>query len=120
MATLRPFLALRPKPQRAAEVAAVPYDVVNREEAASLAEGNPWSFLHVSRPEIDLPLSTDPYSPEVYAKARAAFSELISKAPLVRDSEPSLYVYRLQMCQHVQAGIAGTFAIDEYDSERIK
>ena len=75
MAILRPFRALRPAPDKASQVSAVPYDVVNREEAAALAEGNPWSFLHVSRPEIDLALNTDPYSADVCAKAVENFTK---------------------------------------------
>lgn len=120
MAQLKPFRALRPVPERAAQVAAVPYDVVNREESLRLAEGNPWSFLHVSRPEIDLPAGIDPYSDPVYAKARSNFEELAAKCPLIREESPMLYVYRLRRGEHVQTGVAATFSIDDYDSNLIK
>lgn len=120
MAHLFPFAALRPAPQVAADVAAVPYDVVSTEEARALASGNPLSFLHVSRAEIDLPPGTDPYSEQVYERAHENFRDLRSRAPLVVEDAPSLYVYRLQMGDHVQAGIAGCFSIDEYDEGLIK
>ena len=120
MASLHPFRALRPIPQVAERVAAVPYDVVTTDEARALAAGNPLSFLHVSRAEIDLPPGTDPYSDAVYAKARANFQELKEQAPLVVEDAPSVYVYRLRMGAHVQTGIAATFALDEYSSGTIK
>jgi uncharacterized protein (DUF1015 family) len=120
MADLIPFRALRPTPASAAQVAAVPYDVVNAEEAAALAAGNPLSFLHVSRAEIDLPAGTDPYGEVVYAKAADSFAGLRSAAPLVVEAEPSLYVYRLQMGKHVQTGVAACFSGDEYDRDLIK
>lgn len=120
MARIRPFRALRPPVERAADVSAVPYDVVNSEEAAALADGNPFSFLHVSRPEIDLPPGTDLYSDEVYAKARENFDALIDQCPLERDPEPSLYLYRLRMGEHEQTGLVACCSIDEYDNDRIK
>ena len=120
MALIVPFRALRPTPASAARVAAVPYDVVNGQEAHALADGNPLSFLHVSRAEIDLPDNSDPYSDAVYRKAVDNFAALTSSAPLVVEDQPSLYVYRLKMGNHVQTGIAGTFSIDEYDRGVIK
>jgi uncharacterized protein (DUF1015 family) len=120
MTAIVPFSALRPTPASAPRVAAVPYDVVNAHEARTLADGNPLSFLHVSRAEIDLPPDTDPYSDRVYLKAVENFETLKKCAPLVVEDEPSLYVYRLQMGDHVQTGIAGTFSIDEYDRDVIK
>jgi uncharacterized protein (DUF1015 family) len=120
MAALIPFRALRPTPAAAARVAAVPYDVVNAPEAEALADGNPLSFLHVSRAEIDLPPNTDPYSDAVYRKAVENFAALKAQAPLVAEAAPSLYVYRLKMGDHTQTGIAGTFSIDEYDRDVIK
>src|SRR6059058_816904 len=120
MALIVPFHALRPTPTSAARVAAVPYDVVNAQEAHALANGNPLSFLHVSRAEIDLPANADPYSDAVYRKATDNFTALKSNAPLVVEEQPSLYVYRLKMGNHVQTGIAGTFSIDEYDRGVIK
>jgi uncharacterized protein (DUF1015 family) len=120
MAVITPFRALRPTPESAARVAAVPYDVVNAQEAHALANGNPLSFLHVSRAEIDLPPDTDPHADAVYSKAVANFAALKSQAPLVAEEAPSLYVYRLKMGNHVQTGIAGTFSMDEYDRGVIK
>jgi len=120
MAAIIPFRALRPTPASAPHVAAVPYDVVNAQEAKALANGNPLSFLHVSRAEIDLAPDTDPYSDGVYRKAVENFDTLKERAPLVVEDEPSLYVYRLKMGDHVQTGIAGSFSIDEYDRDVIK
>jgi uncharacterized protein (DUF1015 family) len=120
MSAIFPFAALRPTPSAAAAVAAVPYDVVNTDEARALAAGNPLSFLHVSRPEIDLPQGTNPYSDAVYDLAIANFAKLKSAAPLVVEETPSFYVYRLHMGGHVQSGIAACYAIDEYDRDLIK
>jgi uncharacterized protein (DUF1015 family) len=120
MATIHPFRALRPAPAAAAVVSSVPYDVVNTEEARQLAAGNPLSFLRVTRSEIDLPPGTDPYAPQVYAKARENFDALNAQAPLVVDDAPSLYFYRLRMGDHEQTGVAGCFSIDEYESDVIK
>ena len=107
-------------PVSAPLVAAVPYDVVNAKEAQTLADGNSLSFLHVSRAEIDLAPDTDPYSDQVYRKAVENFETLKKRAPLVVEDEPSLYVYRLKMGDHLQTGIAGTFSMDEYDRDVIK
>ena len=115
MASLHAFKALRPAPQSAAEVAAVPYDVVSTDEARQLAAGHPLSFLHVSRAELDLPADTDPYADVVYETARQNYLRLRSTAPLVSESEPSLYFYRLRMGVHVQTGLAGAFSLDDYD-----
>ena len=120
MSAIFPFAALRPVPNAAAQVAAVPYDVVNTEEARALAEGNPLSFLHVSRPEIDLPPGTNPHSDPVYDLAAANFAKLKAAAPLVVEEMPSFYVYRLHMGGHVQSGIAACYSIDEYDRDLIK
>lgn len=120
MAIIRPFRALRPQPERAQEVASVPYDVVNTDEARALAEGNPFSFLHVSRPEIDLPPDTDIHSDVVYRKAVENFEKLIATAPLEKESEPSLYLYRLIMGDHEQIGVVACASIDEYDDGTIR
>jgi uncharacterized protein (DUF1015 family) len=120
MAVITPFRALRPAPTAAAAVAAVPYDVVNTDEARALADGNPLSFLHVSRAEIDLPPDTNPYDDAVYAKAVENFTALKARAPLVLEDAPSLYVYRLRMGAHVQTGVAGAFSVDDYDRDVIK
>jgi uncharacterized protein (DUF1015 family) len=111
---------LRPGPERAADVSSVPYDVVSTEEARQLAAGNPLSFLHVTRSEIDLPPDTDPYAAEVYARARANFDALRRSAPLVVEDAPALYFYRLRMGSHEQTGIAGCFSVDEYEADVIK
>jgi uncharacterized protein (DUF1015 family) len=120
MAIIRPFRALRPMPENAALVAAVPYDVVNTDEARALAEGNPLSFLHVSRAEIDLPRGTDVHADEVYAKALEAFTTLRREAPLVEDDSPAVYFYRLVMGTHAQTGLAACYSVDEYDRGLIK
>ncbi len=120
MSAIYPFRALRPTPASAASVAAVPYDVVNTDEARALAAGHPLSFLHVSRAEIDLPAGTDPYADAVYAKAVENFAALKTRAPLVVEESPGLYVYRLRMGDHVQTGIAACYALDEYDTDIIK
>jgi uncharacterized protein (DUF1015 family) len=119
MAVIRPFSAVRPRPEDVAAVAAVPYDVVSREEAAQLAAGNPLSFLHVSRSEIDLEPGIDPYSDAVYAKAQENYVKLQQTGVLIREQEDSLYVYRLRSGQHSQVGLAATFAVDEYDGGKI-
>ncbi len=120
MATIRPFRALRPGPKAAAAVSAVPYDVVSTAEARSLAQGNPLSFLHVSRPEIDLPDGTDPYSEVVYTRAAESFQKLRREASLSAEEAPALYVYRLRMGSSEQTGVAGCCAIDEYDADVIR
>jgi uncharacterized protein (DUF1015 family) len=120
MATIRPFRALRPAPENAARTAAVPYDVVTTAEARELAAGNPLSFLHVSRPEIDLPDGTDPYSDVVYQKAADNFEALKRECPFIVEAAPIVYVYQLRMGSHRQTGIAACCSIDEYDSDVIR
>jgi uncharacterized protein (DUF1015 family) len=120
MSQLFPFKALRPDPRAASEVASVPYDVVNADEARSLASGHPHSFLHVTRSEIDLPPGVSPYDASVYAQAVANFEALKRDAPFVLDDEPALYCYRLRMGGHEQVGLCGCFAVDEYDQGLIK
>jgi uncharacterized protein (DUF1015 family) len=120
MAVIHPFRALRPAPERAADVSSVPYDVVSTEEARQLTAGNPLSFLRVTRSEVDLPEATDPYSAAVYEKARDNFAALRRIAPLIVDGQPSVYLYRLRIGDHEQAGVAGCFSLDEYDRGVIK
>lgn len=120
MATIRAFRALRPTSETAAAVSAVPYDVVNTTEARELAAGNPLSFLHVSRPEIDLPDGIDVYSAAVYDKAADNFEKLKSNAPLFVEDSPSLYIYQLRMGAHTQTGIAGCCSVDEYDTDIVR
>jgi uncharacterized protein (DUF1015 family) len=120
VATVRPFPALRPQPERAAAVAAVPYDVVNTEEARALAWDNPYSFLRVSRPEIEMPEGTDIYSDAVYEHAKRSFARLVEQAPLITEDEPSFYVYRLRMGGHTQTGLVACCSVDEYDNDIIR
>ena len=120
MTVIRAFDALRPPEGRAAEVASVPYDVVSTEEARALASGNKYSFLHVSRPEIDLPEGTDLYNDVVYGTAVDNFQALIKHAPLEQETEPSIYLYRLLMGEHEQIGVVACCSIDEYDNDQIR
>src|SRR5438874_2016762 len=106
MLRIRAFQGLRPSQELAPLVACVPYDVVDRDEAAALAKNNPHSLLHVDRAEIDLPANTDPYSDEVYAKAKANFEALQANGALVRETEHCVYLYEQRMGNHVQTGIA--------------
>ena len=120
MAVIRPFRALRPPTDRAPEVASVPYDVVNTDEARAMAAQKPLSFLHVSRPEIDLPAGTDIYADAVYEKAAENFQRLIREAPLEEETSPSVYLYRLIMGEHEQIGIVACCSVDEYDQDLIR
>ncbi|MGD8587950.1 MAG: DUF1015 family protein [Chromatiales bacterium] len=120
MPLIRAFPGLRPADGRAAEVAAPPYDVMNEAEAREMVKGRPWSFLHISRPEVDLPQGTDPYAPEVYAKAAENLSTMQQEGILVRDANPCYYVYRLTMGEHVQTGLVAAASVAAYDAGRIK
>src|SRR5262252_6542798 len=120
MATIRAFKALRPLGDKAAAVSAVPYDVVDVESARRFSGGNPLSFLHVSRAEIDLPDRTDPYSDLVYAMAARRFEWLKQEAPLILEDKPALYIYRLRMGSHEQTGLAVCCSVAEYDSGIIR
>lgn len=119
MAVIRPFKALRPTKEKSLLVASVPYDVVNREEAAQHAKGNPLSYLHITRSEIDLPDVKDVYSKEVYLKAKENLNKIIENAPLEVDSKPHFYLYRLIMDGRAQTGICATFSVDDYDNDVI-
>jgi uncharacterized protein (DUF1015 family) len=119
MAIIRPFRALRPTKENAQLVASVPYDVVNREEAKHFAEGNPLSYLHITRSEIDLPDVKDVYSKEVYQKAKENLNRIIKEAPLKADDKPAFYLYRLIMDGRAQTGICATFSVDDYDNDVI-
>ena len=120
MATLHPFRALRPTPDQASAVAAVPYDVVSTAEARALAADEPLSFLRVSRAEIELPTDQDPYADAVYAAAVRQFARLRAAAPLVEEASASVYVYRLRMGSHEQSGVAACFSVDEYEADVIR
>ena len=117
---IHPFAAVRPNEGDAALVASVPYDVVDTAEAKALAAGHPKSFLHVSRPEIDLPDGTDCSSPEAYAQARRALDALVADGTLVKDGEPKFYAYRQTMGSHRQTGIVATFDTKDYISGVLK
>ena len=114
MATLKPFAALRPKLELAAQICELPYDVMSSDEARTTAAGNPLSFLHVSKPEIDLPPDTDPYAPEVYAKGGENFQKLIRDGALKQDAQPCFYLYRQIMGQHSQVGLVAAASCEEY------
>ena len=120
MTLIKPFRALRPAPGRAAEVLAPPYDVLSSAEARERAEGKPWSFLHVSKAEIDLPPATDPYDPAVYAKAAENLRRMIEAGVLVRDAKPCYYVYRLTWRGHVETGFAAVASLADYATNRIR
>ena len=120
MPLIRPFAGLRPVPERADEVVAPPYDVLNSAEARARAAGRPWSFLHVSKAEIDLPEDTDPYDPAVYAKAAENLQRMVSEGVLKRDAQPCYYVYRLTMGEHVQTGLVAAASVADYDSNRVR
>jgi uncharacterized protein (DUF1015 family) len=120
MTLISPFAGLRPVSERAADVVAPPYDVLNSEEARQRAAGRPWSFLHISRAEIDLPEGTDPYAPEVYARAAVNLRHMLDAGVLVRDDAPCYYVYRLRMGEHSQTGLVAAASIAAYDTNRIR
>ena len=119
MASVRPFRALRPAPEHAERVASVPYDVISTAEARELADGNDRSFLHVVRPEIDLPVGTDEHADEVYAQGARALRAFAESEAFLRDDAPQLYVYRLVMNGRSQTGIVGLVSAAEYDADVI-
>jgi uncharacterized protein (DUF1015 family) len=124
MSLIRPFRGLRPAPGQAGAVAAPPYDVLSSDEARRIvhdgAAGKPWSFLHISKPEIDLPAETDPYAPAVYAKAAENLQKMLAAGILARDAAPCYYAYRLTMGDHVQTGLVAAGNVADYDSNRIR
>ena len=120
MPLIQPFRALRPASARAAEVLAPPYDVLSSDEARERAQGKPWSFLHVSKPEIDLDPATDPYDDAVYDKAAENFRRMIAEHVLIRDAAPCYYVYRLTRQGRTQTGIAAVASVADYTTNRIR
>src|SRR5437879_4575993 len=114
MATIKPFAALRPASELASKICELPYDVVSSAEARQIAAGNPLSFLHVSKPEIDLPPATDPYSAEVYAKGSQNFQRLIGQRALRQNSHPCYYFYRQTMGDHTQIGLVAVASCKDY------
>lgn len=120
MATIRPFRSIRPTPAYAKDVAALPYDVMNSMEARAMVEGNPHSFLHIDRAEIDLPVDTDIYSDAVYQKAKSNLETMIQDGIFDQDLLPNLYIYQLTMDGRKQTGLVVCTSIDEYLDETIK
>ena len=120
MSLIQPFRALRPVAGRSEAVVAPPYDVVDRAEAKALVHERPWSFLHISRPEIDLDDSVAAYDPRVYAKGRENLDRMISAGVLARDPEPGYYAYRLTMGAHRQTGLVATVSVAAYDENRVR
>lgn len=119
MAVIRPFRALRPALDVAEQVASVPYDVVNTDEARELAGGNPLSFLRITRSEIEFPNTQDPYATEIYTSAKENLEKIRGAAPLIEEEDASFYLYRLTMDGRSQTGIAATFSVDDYDNDII-
>ncbi|MHA1536851.1 MAG: DUF1015 domain-containing protein [Alphaproteobacteria bacterium] len=117
---LAPFVGLRPAPERAGEIVSPPYDVMSTEEARALAEGRRWSFLRVSRPEIDLPPQAGPLGPEIHARAGENLRAMLAAGVLIRDRGPCYSIYRISDGEHVQTGIAGAAPLEAYQSGRIR
>ena len=120
MPSIKPFAALRPKPELAARICELPYDVMSSEEARQMAAGNPLSFLHVSKPEIDLPPGTDLYSRAVYEKGRENFQKLIADGALQQDAQECFYLYRQVMGAHSQLGLVAAASCEDYLNNIIK
>jgi uncharacterized protein (DUF1015 family) len=120
MPLICPFAGLRPAAGRAEDVVAPPYDVLSTAEARVRAAGRPWSFLHISKPEIDLPEATDPHAPEVYEQAVINLQNMLQQGILVRDPDPCYYVYRLVMGEHRQTGLVAGASVAAYNSNRIR
>ena len=120
MSLIRPFAGLRPVPEHAADVLAPPYDVLNSDEARERAHGRPWSFLHISKAEIDLPEDTDPYDPAVYARSAENLKHMLDQGVLLREDRDCYYVYRLIMNGHVQTGLVAVASVAAYDSNRVR
>jgi uncharacterized protein (DUF1015 family) len=120
MATIKPFPALRPKPELAARICELPYDVMSSDEARETASGNPLSFLHVSKPEIDLPPHVNLYDPQVYAKGKENFAKLMAEGALKRDPQPCFYLYRQVMGHHRQTGLVAVASCGDYLNNIIK
>lgn len=120
MPLIRPFAGLRPLPECAAEVIAPPYDVLNSSEARLRAKDRPWSFLHISKPEIDLPPDTNPYNKEVYAKGVENLQKMLDAGILKQDAQPYYYLYGLTMGEHQQIGLVAVANVADYNSNRIR
>ena len=120
MPYIKPFKGLRPAPNLAEKVASPPYDVLSSDEARKLAKDNPYSFLHISKPEIDLPIETNQYDEKVYKKGAENLKKFIKEKILIQDEEPCFYIYRLIMGKHTQSGIVASASIVDYNNSKIK
>ncbi|MFC2088014.1 DUF1015 domain-containing protein [Calditrichota bacterium] len=120
MSIVRPFRGLRPTKDMAEKVASPPYDIINSEEAREMAEGNPFTFLHVNKPEIDLPPETDHYDEAVYKQGAANLQKLIEDGVLIQDDKPCFYLYKQVMGSHEQIGLVAGASVEEYDNDLIK
>ncbi len=120
MAQIRPFRALRPTPEHVKDVASPPYDVLNSAEARLMAVGKPYTFLHVVKPEIDLPVDTDPYDASVYAKGKENLDRLAHDGVMIQEAKPCLYFYRQAMGYHKQCGLVCCASVDDYVNDVIK
>jgi len=120
MSTFKPFKAYRPIKEKVREVASKPYDVLNKQEAKEESNGNPVSFYHVIKPEIDFPDDYNPYAPEIYRKGKENFDQLVSQGVMVKDDSEHFYIYQLNMNGHEQTGLVGCCAIDDYFNNVIK
>ena len=116
MSTVKPFRGLRPQKDIAARLSCLPYDVMNTQEAAQMAQGNPQSFLHITRAEIDLPEGIDPHSKQVYDKSLQNFNDFQQKGWLVQDDAPKFYIYAQTMDGRTQYGIAGAAFCEDYQN----
>ncbi len=120
MSLIRPFAGLRPNPSYVTDVIAPPYDVLNSEEARQRADGRAWSFLHISKPEIDLPADTDPFSDAVYAKGVENWQKMLNAGILQQDAVPCYYLYGLKRGNHQQIGLVAVANVADYNSNRIR
>ena len=120
MATVKPFRGLRPRSELAEKVASPPYDVINSEEAREMAKGNPYSFLHVNKPEIDLDSSVDIYDERVHEQGAINLKKLVKDDVLIQDEKPCFYLYRQTMGDHQQTGLVAVTSVNEYDQNKIK
>lgn len=120
MIILKSFRAIRPNKGFECKIAALPYDVVNTDEAREIGDKNPYSFLHIDRAEIDLNKDINPYDLKVYDKARENLNNMINKELFIKEEKPMLYIYSLNMNGNIQTGIVGCLSIDDYMNNVIK
>lgn len=120
MASVKPFRGLRPTAELAAKVTSLPYDVMDSEEARAITKDNPYSFLRVTKSEVDLPAGTDVHSQAVYEKAKENLADMIAKGILVQDEKPCFYIYRQQMGTHIQVGLVAAASVEEYKNNKIR